>query len=687
MNSERITDKAKKSISGKITRLIIISTFIFIILGIGVIGITVRGLMERKEAERMHQVTTTIFSSVDSYIDKYVSVALTLSQNGEVISLLENTNKDTPMKNHVNYPGIIDSLVHIKSNFQNDINLLYVGSVAEDTYVDDLKINLPSNLSLKERPYYSAVTDKKVVVSEPYVDASTGEMCITISAPVYNKANTNVIGLIGLDISTESMENLLLENQFGKTGKSLLVDSNNKIVACGNPEFSGKDISEVGSLDADFIKEMNEASNELITYDFSGSQRIGLIEKEPNLGWKLSTGIDKSEFYRSSNIATVLVMMIQFVAMLIFAFLLAARIRRYLAPVKDIDYGMQQIADGILHIDVQHESDDELGRLADSMRQMIKNLSLYVDDIDRIMMELAQGNFDITFSQPFIGDFKNIENSITHFIETMSSTLLQIDQSSDQVASGSNQVSSAAQALAQGAAEQSSSVQELSASITEVTTSVAANAQNAQTANESVQQLGIEVTQSNQQMTEMLSAMEEIRSKSEEIVKIIKSIEDIAFQTNILALNAAVEAARAGNAGKGFAVVADEVRNLASKSSESAKNTTLLIESSVQAVQNGYELAEQTAKSLHQVVHGADKISEMIEKISGASQEQSISISQIGLGLEQISSVVQTNSATSEESAAASEELSAQAKMMNDLISQFNLCEQIDTLVPADNEN
>lgn len=251
--------------------------------------------------------------------------------------------------------------------------------------------------------------------------------------------------------------------------------------------------------------------------------------------------------------------------------------------------------------------------------------------------------------------------------------MAQIYNASQQVSSGSDQVANGAQALSQGSTEQAASALELSTAIGEIAQQVQSNAQHAKTASGQANNAGTELGLSNQKMQALIAAMDEINNSSKEISKVIKTIEDIAFQTNILALNAAVEAARAGTSGKGFAVVADEVRNLASKSAEAAKGTTALIESSIKSVGNGARLADETAKSLLIVVDEAMQASQSINQISIASEEQALSISHITTGMDQISSVIQTNSATAEQSAAASEELNGQAGMMKQLVNKFKL--------------
>ena len=290
-------------------------------------------------------------------------------------------------------------------------------------------------------------------------------------------------------------------------------------------------------------------------------------------------------------------------------------------------------------------------------------------------MRLCQkGDFNISATEPFVGDFENIEKSFMKFSKEMSSTLEQINLASEQVASGSEQVSCGAQMLAQGATEQAASIEDLSNIINVISEDIIQNANNAKEANELAQRTGNSIVLSNEKMREMTIAMNDISDKSNEISKIIKTIDDIAFQTNILALNAAVEAARAGSAGKGFAVVADEVRNLAQKSAEAAKDTAVLIAGTVESVENGSKIADDTAKSLLEIVDDATKTVQMMVDITDASEKQASS-RQHRESISQISSVVQTNSATAEESSAASEELTGQSQLLKDLVSGFKLLE------------
>ena len=365
-------------------------------------------------------------------------------------------------------------------------------------------------------------------------------------------------------------------------------------------------------------------------------------------------------------------------AVLVFTLLISMYLTRSITkPLKELENSAGKIVDGDFDIQITYQSKDELGKLAKTFRNMTVILEAVISDASRLLSEMADGNFDVRTEaeERYVGSFQSLLLSIRKLNRGLSTTLSQINQSADLVAEESRQVSNGAQALSQGSTQQASAVEELAATISDISSQVKDTADNAVEARSRSGAAGDEVEECNQQMQEMMEAMEEISRTSNEIGKIIKTIEDIAFQTNILALNAAVEASRAGAAGKGFAVVADEVRNLASKSSDASKDTAELIESSIKAVMRGTQIADSTAESLLKVVEEVRSVASRVGVIADAAEKQAGAIEQVTLGVDQISEVVQTNSSTAVQSASASQELSSQADVLKNLVAKFILRE------------
>ena len=346
-----------------------------------------------------------------------------------------------------------------------------------------------------------------------------------------------------------------------------------------------------------------------------------------------------------------------------------------LVPLREVEAVAQELTDGNLHSTLEYHSDDEIGRLAHSMRKSIRILGSYVDDIGRAMKMFADGNFDVQPEVEWKGDFVGILNSFMMFEKSMAEVIKGIQHVSDEVSSAAEQVAASSNDLADGATNQAAVVEELTATVEGVSEQVEKNSKTAKEISGRVDELGNAILESNGKMKDMVDSMNEINGASKEIDKIIATINEIAAQTNLLALNASIEAARAGEAGKGFAVVANQVNVLADQSAQAAKESATLIETSVKAVEKGMVIAGQTASQLQEVAENSQIITKEVTNIADTLETQATEIKQINDGIEQISDVVQTNSATSEECAASSQEMSSEAENLREMIQKFKIAE------------
>lgn len=515
-----------------------------------------------------------------------------------------------------------------------------------------------------------------------YVNGSQkADTCVKICKINVNIAARNIREMaLAEDTSTYDTYKKAVEEKLTEVGDELQIIKKTKLI---DEELFTKystALNDWGTVGYDIINEIETGNKDTAIQKIS-QECVPALDKVEELSDQMDQITDelKEKAVITSRIVTVAALCF-IVIIIVAAAVLATRIGKRIiesitTPLREIEEVAKELSLGNLHSNLDYRSNDEIGKLAHSLRKSIRILGEYVDDIARAMKQFSKGNFDVQPEVEWKGDFVGILDSFMEFEESMSHTVKGIQSVANQVSGGAEQVAESSTDLAEGASNQAGVIEELTATLEGISEQVAQNAERAKEISQKVQASGEETVNGNVKMQEMVASMQEINQSSGEISKIIATINDIASQTNLLALNASIEAARAGEAGKGFAVVADQVSVLAAQSADAAKESTALIETSVQAVEKGMVIADETAKQLEHVVAGSKIITKEVNAVAHALEEQTAAIAQMNEGVEQINDVVQTNSATSEECAAASQEMSGQAESLKELISQFKVAQ------------
>lgn len=522
--------------------------------------------------------------------------------------------------------------------------------------------------------FYTPLANKKATWMEPYFNANISKTIISYVVPFYLKNGDNY-GVTGVDFDFAYLDDLLKKNQKYEGDSSFLINAEGKILYHAQYQ-NGENFQEIeDGKYADAFKEMQDKDHGFV-HEGSGKSSILMGFTTLENGWKIVAVPSYHEIYGSleSFKLTFTVFSVLFAAfMLVLAVLVGNRIAH---PIVKLSKSVERMSQGALDEKITVKDQTEIGALAhslESLGEQLKNYKLYIGEISQVLNQMSEGELSISLQHEYNGEFACIKAALNALSGKLTDLIGNIQTSSERVSEFAGNVANSAQSLSQGSIEQAGSIEQLSERIRAISDHVEKSAENTKLANAEAHSTQGEVEKADQQMQKMQKAMEEISDKSGEISKIIKTIDDIAFQTNILALNAAIEAARAGSYGKGFAVVADEVGNLAQKSADAAKDTTTLIEETVRAVEEGAKLAEHTAVSLQHVVKGSGQVNDLVNEIAKATEEQAKAVSDVREGINSISDVVQRNTATAEESGAASEELNREAKALEKQVAEFKI--------------
>lgn len=533
----------------------------------------------------------------------------------------------------------------------------------------------------QERGWYqTAKSTRATVVTDPYIDAITGKIVITVASPLLS--DNEVLGVCGLDIEIGELVSVCQGLKADEGGYAVLVDGSDNIVAhAENQEYShqlladGKTEKVTKLVDiAPIYSEVLAAAgstNVVSGKGYDGSMRYFPVVPIGDTGWKVLYAADYNEAMSKLNNIVILAVIVSFAAIFGGGLFFWLKFTKRLKPLSAIENIVMNMSNGVLEHSYPKVTNDEVGTICGALMQTNRSLKSYIDEIEKILSDMADGKFTYDSSVKFVGEFTAMEQSIKHICSAMNSTFAELNTVSEQISGGSRSVSVGASELARAVNDETRLIVEVSANLGDINNRVSQSAQNAFSVKEKALKAADAVSTGNEKMQELVNIMESISRSADEIVKINSTIEDIAFQTNILALNASIEAARAGAAGKGFAVVAEEVRNLAAKSSDASKITAELIEHTVKAIESGTLAANSTAEMLSGIVAETKSISGSVSEIADVSEEQKTMLAEISVKLGEVETVIEKTDSAAQNSAAASEELDSQAALLKEHLDRF----------------
>lgn len=612
---------------------------------------------------------------LELFFEEYTTVVEQMALNTDVKTLLEETGPGANITESERYATVFNSMKKIVAADSDNIQAVWVGDIDANVVTQSDGYTSGSDFEITERAWYKAVEEEKTILTDAYVDASTGNVILSAATPVYDQNGQNIIGVAGVDVALDHINELLPEYKIGNNGFVILATSEGNVIYHPNTDNQQKSLSELNT-DKTLIQAVEGGKDTSVHYSADGKSKYGYVGRIGSTDYLTISCLPASEYFASLIRCIIMVLLLVIAGIVVIIITIRHLATQLTKPIVALNDVAQELAEGNLDVILDIASENEIGELADSIQKTVDRLKEYInyiDEISSVLDRLADGKLKFTLKYDYAGEFAKVKTALLHISGSFEQMIEDIIDSSTQVSIGADELSKAAQNIAEGAMTQAASVQELVATTDSVSQQVEENTEDAQKSATETSRVTHMMQDSREQMNQMMEAMNKITETSNEVVSIIKTIEDIADQTNLLALNASIEAARAGEAGKGFAVVASEIGSLADDSSKAANNTRDLIEISLQQIDRGSSLAQNVVQSMQNVLDAVEEVNGMIGKSAENNEAQNQSMEQIRVGIEDISKGVEDNSASAEEASATSQELAAQAATLEELVKRFDL--------------
>ena len=675
MKQQKKETISRKKIANEILQQIG-GSVIFVLLFIEIIAICMVGwlIITSKEKE-LTQESNAAANQITGFLEQYTKNVEQLSVNPEIQNVMLETKAGDDIWQAEKINTAMNNIINIANTDSENVMAVWISDLDSSTLTSD-GFTSGEDWDITSRGWYRCITEKQTILTEPYIDSSTGKMVLSAASPVYDE-DGNVLGAVGMDISLEHITEIMSEYKIGRHGYILLLSENGTLLYHPQTDIIQKNIKDI-DISPNVINAITSKRDEFLKYKSDGSTNYGFLHHTGDTGYIVLSCMSFSEYYTMLIIIIIALISIFAIGIILIAYRIKKSAINLTKPILELNHTAQQLAAGNLDVNINITSKNEIGELGDSFQKMVDRLKkyiTYIDETSEVLSQIADGKLSIHLKNDYVGEFQKIKTALLNISDSMNQVMVGINKSSDQVSIGAAELATASQVLAEGAEEQAASIEQLSATTNNLADQVENSRKEAEISAQATAQTTTMIEQNQEKMKLMMDAMNKIYQTSQQVVGIIQTIEDISSQTNLLSLNASIEAARAGEAGKGFAVVADEIGKLALESSKAASTTKEMIELSIKEINKGNTIATSAMNSLKESVNAVDHVNEMIQKTAENAAIQAENMKQLRVGIEEITHSIQDNSAASQETSATSEELASQAEILNKMVQKFEICQ------------